>query len=749
MIQPNQLEKKVPGNNINAMETCQVLTANALIGELTYKVPLMLGEKIRIGQTVIVPVGTRLVEGIVTGFDPAPEGLELKEIVSISVETPVFDQDGLETALMADAHAFALTGSHLAKHLWKPPTLKVRRMIVPTGSFADLKPSESKLLETIMDAGEDATLASLNKNIGKSKVTYALRGLIDKGVVKVEDKILSKITQQKWHFEITTEDLADIKEIAKKHDTVSGLSKESGLTVARINKIIKSGQLMKVPDAMPEAVPKLDAPGFEVEYQEGLNPAQRIELYSRLGRQLFESGRSMVILAPTVFAAQRIHCELEKSLPCNICTGGMNDTENHDLKTILESGANAVVVGLAGALLLPLPNLSLIAIDEPHSPMFDVDLPFELRLTNLARIRAKVSSCKLVYCGYPHSLENIILGGKPDIYPAKTEIINMVYEIGSVDQPLVSEGLVKAVNEEIEAGRPTTILLNRKGFSNFVYCDECGQVLKCPKCQVPLTYHASTGSVSCRFCGFKEVAPDTCPSCQSIFIRFKAGGTERLRIELSRRLIAGRLLYAEGGEKDSAKNLRQFGKPGDVLVSTTMMLDRADLSNVRLISIASIDGLLSMPVFSATHKAYALIGILSSRLPKDGRLLIQTYMSHHPLFAHIKDKTLDVLLTSELDDRLEAMYPPYTQMLIWHVVGRDEKITSANARSAASKLGNLLGQESVIGPNAGYFHRLKGEYRWDILLKIKDISSLLEPLRRLHAQLVSEGSRIEVTNPNT
>jgi primosomal protein N' (replication factor Y) len=381
--------------------------------------------------------------------------------------------------------------------------------------------------------------------------------------------------------------------------------------------------------------------------------------------------------------------------------------------------------------------------------MFDVDQPFELRLTNLAKIRAEVSSCKLIYCGYPHSLENVMLGGKPDSYPAKTDVINMVYEIGSVDQPLVSEGLVKAVNEEIESGRPTIILLNRKGFSNFVYCDECGQVLKCPKCQVPLTYHASTGSVSCRFCGFKELAPDTCPSCQSIFIRFKAGGTERLRIELSRRLIAGRLLDAEGGQMDSAKNLRQFGKPGDVLVSTTMMLDRADLSNVKLISIASIDGLLSMPVFSATHKAYALIGILGSRLPKDGRLLIQTYMSHHPLFAHIKEKTLDELLSIELDDRLEAMYPPYTQMLIWHVVGRDEKITSSNARYAASKLSQLLGQESVIGPNAGYFHRLKGEYRWDILLKIKDISSLLEPLRRLHAQLVSEGSRIEVTNPNT
>lgn len=731
------------------METCQILTANASMGELTYKIPQSLGDQIKIGQTVIVPVGTRLVDGIVTGFDPAPEGLELKEIVSISVSTPVFDQTGLETALMADAQAFAPAGTHLAKHLWKPPALKVRRMLVPTGVFADLKPSESALFDAILDMGDDATLAAINKKIGKSKVTYALRGLLDKGVAKVEDKILSATSRQSWHFETTTDELADIKEIAQKHDTVAGLSRDTGLSAARINKFIKLGQIVKVPDTKPVAPKELDPPGFQIEYHEGLNPTQRIELYARWGKDLLSHGGSMVVLAPTVFAAERVYFELSKSIQCKICTGGMNDSESHELKTILESGTNAVVVGLAGALFLPLPNLAMIAVDEPHSPMFDADTPFELRLTNLAKIRAQRSCCKLALCGYPHSLESVIQGEKPKEYPVKTDVINMVYEIGSVDQPLVSEGLVKAVNEEINAGRPTVILLNRKGFSNFVYCDECGEVLKCPKCQVPLTYHSLTGSVSCRFCGFKSPAPDTCPSCQSIFIRFKAGGTERLRIELSKRLVAGRLLYAEGGEKDSAKNLRMFGKPGDVLVSTTMMLDRADLSNVKLISIASLDGLLSMPVFSATHKAYALAGILASRLPEDGRLLIQTYMSHHPLFHHIKEKTLDALLSQELEDRMEANYPPYTQLLIWHVVGKDERVSSKDARVAASKLTDLLGQESVIGPNAGYFYRLKGEYRWDILLKIKDVSGNLESLRKLHTQLTSSGTRIEVTNPNT
>ena len=616
MIQSILLEKRSQGNNINVMETCQVLTANALMGELTYKVPQSLCDQIKIGQTVIAPVGTRLVEGIVTGFDPAPEGLELKEIVSISVSTPVFDQAGLETALIADAQAFATAGSHLAKHLWKPPALKVRRLLVPTGTLTDLKPSESTLFDAILDMGDGATLAAINKKIGKSKVTYALRGLLDKGVVKVEDQISSAASKQNWHFEVTTDELASIKEIVKKHDTVAGLSRDTGLTALKINKLLKLGQLVKVADEKPTAPEKLEPPGFVVEYHEGLNTAERIDLYAGWAQEMLVCGRSMVILAPTVFAAERIHLELSRIVPCKICTGGMNDSQSQDLKVIFETGANAVIVGLAGALFMPLPNLAIIAVDEPHSPMFDIDAPFELRLTNLARIKAQRSGCKLALCGYPHSLENVMLGEKPKEYPVKTDIINMVYEIGSVDQPLVSEGLVKAVNEEIKAGRPTIILLNRKGFSNFVYCDECGEVLKCPKCQVPLTYHSLTGSVSCRFCGFKSPAPDTCPSCQSIFIRFKAGGTERLRIELSKRLIGGRLLYAEGGEKDSAKNLRMFGQPGDVLVSTTMMLDRADLSNVKLISIASIDGLLSMPVFSATHKAYALAGILACRLPQ-------------------------------------------------------------------------------------------------------------------------------------
>ena len=730
------------------METCQVLAGNVSIGELSYKVPNILQTEIKVGQTVIVPLGNRLVEGIVTGFEPAPEGLELKEIISISSKAPVFDEAGLDASLVADAMSFAPSGTHLSKNLWKPPALKVERKLVETGSLAQLKPSESALLETIRQLGDEATLGSLNKRIGKGKVTYALRGLIDKGVVKIEDSILSSKSRIKQHFEVIGDDELGLKEIAPKHDTVSGLARDTGVSPTKINKLIKLGKLAKVEDKRPSAPPKLDQPGFSTQHLEGLNPSQRIDFYFKTGSELLSQGRSMIIVAPTNFACESIFEALSGKIPCQLCTGGMSDSQTHDLKDTLEAGANAVVIGLAGSLFLPLPNLSAIAIDEPLSPMFETDVPFELRLTNLAKIRAERSNCKLIYCGAPFSLEGAIAGVTTEGLKTKPEIINMVFEIGSGEQTLVSEGLVKSVNGEIKDGRPSIIILNRKGFSNFVFCDDCGEVLKCPRCQIPLTYYSSDNSVSCRFCGYKGSAPETCPSCQSIFIRFKAGGTERLRLELSKRLNAGRLLFAEGGERDSAKNLKTFGKPGDVLVSTNMMLDRADLTNVRLIALASLDGLLSMPVFSATQKAYSLTSILASRLPENGRLLIQTYMTHHPFFGHLKENTISKLLLEELEDRKEANYPPYTQILWWHVVGKDQAKSAKDAQTTARRLTSILGAESVVGPNAGYFHRLKGEYRWDILLKMRNMPDFLEMLRMTFNDLASSGIRIEVTNPN-
>lgn len=730
------------------MDCCQVLTGNASMGELTYKIPVMLKAEMAIGQTVIVPLGTRLVEGLVTGFDDPPEGIELKEIVSIASKTPVFDEEGLDASLVADGLAFSAPGSHLLKNLWKPSIVKVERKILLTGHVADLKPSEESLFGLIMDLGEDATLGKINTRFGKGRATYALKGLVEKGIVRISDEVVSAAQKERWHFELASEELKKTAEIPDTIDTVSGLAKLLGVSPAKINRYIKDGAIIKVPDPKPIKPEKMESPGFNITYHEGLKPLERIELYSTWARETLSHGRSMVILAPTVSAVDWIYEQLSQTVHCLACTGSISEGQTQDLREVLEAGANAVVVGLAGALFLPLTNIARIVMDEPLSPMIDTDAPFELKLSKLARIRAERSRCELDFCGTPFSLENVMAGGKPTPIISKTDIINMAFEIGASEQILVSEGLIKAVNEEAKAGRPTVILLNRKGFSNFVYCDDCGEVQKCPKCQIPLTYHSINNTVSCRFCGFKGIAPETCPSCGSLFIRFKAGGTERLRFELEKRLGAGRILFAEGGERESFKNLRDFGKPGDVLVSTTMMLDRANLENVKLVAVASLDGLLSMPVFSSTHKAYSLVSILAGRLPPDGRLLIQTYMNHHPLFEAIREGNVAKLLDSELEDRRDTGYPPYTQLLWWHVLGKEEGKSGRDAQRTAQKLRSLLGSELVTGPNAGYFHRLKGGYRWDILIKMKDLGDGLKGLRDLFEDLSSQGTRIEVTNPN-
>ncbi|MEZ4812686.1 MAG: hypothetical protein R2883_04245 [Caldisericia bacterium] len=177
-----------------------------------------------------------------------------------------------------------------------------------------------------------------------------------------------------------------------------------------------------------------------------------------------------------------------------------------------------------------------------------------------------------------------------------------------------------------------------------------------------------------------------------------------------------------------------------------MILDRVDFEKAGLVLVASLDGLLSMPIYSASHKAYSVLAII--RTKTIGRMMFQTYLPLHPLIKAIATKKLSEFLENEKQEREDALYPPFSQLLFFHVISKKEVTAKKDAEMVTSRLLEMLDEESVSSPNKGYFHRLKGEYRWDIMVKTSELNIYLASLRKLFFEFKESGVRVEITNPN-
>jgi len=732
------------------MRHCKVLPLEGFTGELSYELPESLNAGI--GFKVIVPLGGRIVQGLISAIDEEPPDIELKQIISVSTSYPLFDDEVLETSLTADILAFCETGFHLSNFLYQPPSPKIVKIIRHTNKVTSLSPSEEFLSNRILSSGGFEKLTTLNKNIGKKKVTYALRRLISKGVLIIEEEIHApKVSfETRWKLASTPEDEQEkrIAEIAHLATSKKELSILSGATSYKINKLASEGKLISVRKISEKAPANLKPPGFSITHVCGKNPDERITDYIQIANELLSQGRSMVIICPSISACKNLAEKMQEEVSkVHLCIGGLGVREASNLSELLKAKANFVAVGMQSALLFPLPNLSKIIVDEPLSPYMDVSKPHTLHLASLAKIRAKISNCPLLFSGSTVSMESMKDDMNSESGSIDIEIVNMTFEPSAFEQPLLSAAMATAIRQEAEQGRSVLVYLNRNGFSSFIVCSECNEVLKCPKCNIPLTFTLHDHNVRCRYCGYTSRAPDICPACGGVSIRFKAGGTERLFYELKKHIQGADILRADGDTKESAHNIRTFKRGGNqVLVGTSMVLDRVDFSKVGLVCIASVDGLLSMPVFSASHKAYSVISTIRSRFKN--RLMLQTYLPLHPLIKALATDTLDEFLDGEIISRQEAKYPPYSKILFWHVTSKSEEKARQDAIEVSTKLMNILGEEGVSHPNKGYFHRLKGEFRWDIMTKTEDLDDHLGSLRRVFHEVREGGIRVEITNPN-
>lgn len=428
---------------------------------------------------------------------------------------------------------------------------------------------------------------------------------------------------------------------------------------------------------------------------------------------------SAIVLLPDIPLALEATQKLEKALGIKPLL--LYRSQAKELEEWVEAGrAGAkVILGTRSAIFAPVKNLGLIIIDEEEDFVYKQDNAPHYHARQIAIRRAEIEGAKVILGSRSPSLESFYLAKKQkakySVIPRKTDFP----EVKIIDarhlpfqerkqralfSRLLEDSLYAVLNEKGKA----LLLLNRKGFATQAACLTCGKALKCPRCSLNLAYHFKDNLLSCHYCNFKMPLPETCPECNSGYIKFTGAGTEKIESELSRIFPQARIKILD--EKDL--NLENY----DIFIATSSVIKRENL-RFDLVGVLGIDNALNRVDFRATEKAFSLLAGLINLTSK--KIIIQTSSPGHHCFQALLRKDANFFYEEELKQRKQLDFPPYKHMILVRLRGKREERIKEAAESLFNKLKDAdksKGTE-IISVNPANPLKLRGNYYWQVLIR--------------------------------
>ena len=433
----------------------------------------------------------------------------------------------------------------------------------------------------------------------------------------------------------------------------------------------------------------------------------------------------------------------------------LSASERGDVWSRMRSGQARVLIGVRSAVFCPFADLGLILIDEEHEGTYKQEERPSYHARLVAQYRAHYRKVPVVLGSATPDLESYYLAEKGGYtllrlthrarsgsHLPKVSIVDMREELHQGNRTVLSEALRTRLEHVVQNGEQAIVLLNRRGFSTFVLCRDCGESLSCPNCAVSLVYHAREQLMECHYCGYTEPVPTKCPYCGSPRIRFFGTGTEKAEREI-RELCPGvkplRMDQDSTSGKFAHEQILQAFRSGlyNVLLGTQMVAKGHDIPNVTLVGVLSADSQLNLPDFRSGERCFALLTQAAGRAgrgDKPGEVIFQAYDAENPILQLAARQDYEGFAKMELEQRKELGYPPFTRMLKITVLHKKEE----EALAIAQKLVNALEAwqlESghpleILGPFPAIVARVNQIYRINVLLKSPRMKPVKEWLRQ-------------------
>ena len=483
----------------------------------------------------------------------------------------------------------------------------------------------------------------------------------------------------------------------------------------------------------------------------GVTGSGKTEIYMRAMDKALKLGRSSMMLVPEIALTPVFSRNLRSRFGDQVAIfhSSLQKGERFDEWTRVRNGDARVVIGTRSAVFAPVKNLGLIVVDEEHESSYRQQESPYYNARDVAIVRAQKESATVVLGSATPSLESFHnarrgkyqlltlperIGARP---MATARIIDMRTVFARHGKPRVfSDELLEGIRETHQRGEQSIILLNRRGYSSFILCRSCGETVQCPNCDVTLTYHRSERVIVCHYCNHREAVPRVCPSCGKKYIYYVGEGTEQLEEMLKLLFPALRVARID---RDTTSRRRAFEQSLsdfsngriDTLVGTQMLAKGHDFPNVTLVGVVSVDAGLALPDFRSAERTFQLITQVAGRAgrgDRPGKVLIQTYHPYHYALRHACAQDYETFFEQELQYRQNHSYPPFVALASVLVHGAD----LGRVRSDSLELRKLLDQANadrkcrVLGPAPAPLSRLKGEHRFQLLIKSRSRKHLRE-----------------------
>lgn len=480
----------------------------------------------------------------------------------------------------------------------------------------------------------------------------------------------------------------------------------------------------------------------------GVTGSGKTEIYIRAAQQVLEQGRNVIVLVPEIaLTGQIIDRFIGRfgSGKVAVLHSKLSLGERYDQWKKVRDGCDGdgqIVIGARSAVFAPLENIGLIVIDEEHETTYKSDHTpkYDTIEVALKRVQDKdnngillLGSATPSVVSYQRAQEGIyelleLTERYNKVVLPEVSIVDMREELKRGNRSIISSELCSKMKDTLEAGRQVILFLNRRGYSTFVSCRECGYVARCPGCGLSLTYHKAGGQAVCHYCGYHEPAPNKCPECGSKYIRYFGSGTEKLEeavSDLFPEYAAERLdLDTVKRKGELTRKLKAFrsGKT-QILIGTQIIAKGLDFRNVGLSGIVSADVSLNIPDFRSPERTFQLITQAAGRAGRgdsQGHVVIQTYSPEHYAIAFASQHDYKGFFETEKQLRAYMGYPPYSDLFQIVFTAKREDAAKDGAESWYERIRGRMAredQEMVFPPQQAYLGKIKDVYRYSMLIK--------------------------------
>ncbi|SNX73535.1 replication restart DNA helicase PriA [Bacillus oleivorans] len=493
---------------------------------------------------------------------------------------------------------------------------------------------------------------------------------------------------------------------------------------------------------------------FETFLLYGVTGSGKTEVYLQTIQEVLKQGKEAIVLVPEISLTPQIVARFKGRFGDQVAVlhSGLSIGEKYDEWRKIHRKEVKVAVGARSAIFAPFDNLGVIIIDEEHESSYKQEENPRYHARDVAKKRGAYHQCPIILGSATPSLESFARAQK-GVYTLlqltkrmnnrdlpSVEIVDMRNELRDGNRSMFSKKLVELLQDRLDKHEQTVLFLNKRGYSSFVMCRDCGYVMNCPYCDLSMTYHRATSDMKCHYCGYHSHVPATCPECSSKHIRYFGTGTQKVEEELGRLFPEARVIRMDvdtTGRKGAHEKLLSAFERGeaDILLGTQMIAKGLDFPNITLVGVLTADTMLHLPDFRASERTFQLLTQVSGRAgrhDKPGEVIIQTYTpEHYSILLSGKQDFLE-FYQREMMTRKQFQYPPFYYLALIHISHEDVLKTASIAENISHYLQKHLSSSSIIlGPVASPIARINNRYRYQCLIKYKREPELMYHLKKI------------------